>query len=188
MSTHPDILAINDSLMVIVDIQTKLLTAMPEKEAEQMLNNSRILLEAANCLAIPVLLTEQYPKGLGSTDPGISDKLAKNTPVFDKTGFSCLAADGFTETLNNTKRKQIILVGQETHVCILQTALDLLHNDYHVHIAGDATCSRNREHKLYALQRMQQLGATITCSESVIFEWLQNASHPDFKTISRLLR
>jgi nicotinamidase-related amidase len=188
MHSHPNLLSIENSLLLVIDIQSKLVAAMPKNDAEQMLDNSRRLLEAAGILAIPVLLTEQYPKGLGPTDRQLTEKLVKNTAIFDKTGFSCLAADRFTETLKQSGRKQIIIIGQETHVCVLQTALELSNQGYQVHIVEDAVCSRKIEHKLFALQRMQQQGITTTCYESVLFEWLKNAKHPDFKIISRLLR
>ena len=188
MHTHPNLVSINNSLLLVIDIQSKLVAAMPENDAEQMLDNSSRLIEATKTLDIPVLLTEQYSKGLGPTDHQLTEKLAKNTVIFDKTGFSCLAADGFTEALEQSGRKQIIVIGQETHVCVIQTALELLNKGYQVHIVEDAVCSRKTEHKLFALQRMQQQGATITCYESVLFEWLRNSKHPDFKNISRLLR
>lgn len=187
MHTHPNLVSIDNSLLLVIDIQSKLVAAMPENDADQMLDNSGRLIEAAKTLDIPVLLTEQYPKGLGPTDHQLTEKLAQDTAIFEKTGFSCLAADGFTEALKQSGRKQIIVIGQETHVCIIQTALELLNNGYQVHVVEDAVCSRKTEHKLFALQRMQQQGATITCHESVLFEWLKNSNHPDFKSISRLL-
>lgn len=188
MTTHPNILSINNSLLIVVDIQTKLSAAMPEQDAELMTANVGSLVEAAGLLNIPVLLTEQYPKGLGSTDTAITDILSEDTLIFDKTGFSCCAADGFTDNVANTDREQIILVGQEVHVCVLQTALELLHLGYQVHVVEDAVCSRKAEHKFYALQRMQQQGATITNYESVLFEWVKDSTHPEFKKISGLLR
>ncbi len=173
MHTHPNLLSIDSSLLLVIDIQSKLVAAMPENDADHMIDNSGRLIEAAKTLDIPVLLTEQYPKGLGPTDNQLTEKLAQDTAIFDKTGFSCLAADGFTEALKQSGRKQIIVIGQETHVCIIQTALELLNNGYQVHVVEDAVCSRKTEHKLFALQRMQQQGATITCHESVLFEWLK---------------
>ena len=187
MSTHPNLCKTNDSLLVIVDIQTKLADAMPEADAEEVINNSRRLVEAAGILKIPVLLTEQYPKGLGPTDTSIAKNLPEQTQVFEKTGFSCCAADGFCQTLEASKRQQVILVGQEAHVCILQTALELLHQGYQVYVVEDAVCSRNAEHKFFTMNRMQHLGITITNHESVLFEWLQGAEHADFKTIAALL-
>ncbi|MDP2901770.1 MAG: isochorismatase family protein [Methylovulum sp.] len=187
-NTHPDLLCAENSLLVVIDIQAKLSAAMPEKAACVMMTNTGILVEAAGKLNIPVLLTEQYPKGLGPTDSVIVQKLPVGFQVFDKTGFSCCAADGFSEALEHSHRKQIILVGQEAHVCVLQTALELLDVGYQVHVVEDALCSRKSEHKFYALQRLQQQGATITNHESVLFEWLRNAAHLEFKGISGLLR
>jgi nicotinamidase-related amidase len=188
MTTHPNLLSEKNSLLIVVDLQTKLSAAMSESDAELMTTNVGSLVEAAGLLSIPVLLTEQYPKGLGSTDAAITDLLSEDTLIFDKTGFSCCAAEGFTDTVASTDRKQIILVGQETHVCVLQTALELIQLGYQVHIVEDAVCSRKAEHKFYALQRMQQQGATITNYESVLFEWVKDSTHPEFKKISGLLR
>ncbi len=188
MPTHPNLLFTENSLLIVVDLQTKLSAAMPEAEAELMTANARSLVEAAGWLNIPVLLTEQYPQGLGPTDTTITDLLSEDTLIFDKSGFSCCAAAGFTDTVVNADRKQVILIGQEAHVCVLQTALELLHLGYQVHVVEDAICSRKAEHKFYALQRMQQQGATITNYESVLFEWVKDSTHPDFKKISGLLR
>lgn len=188
MNSHPNILSAENSLLIVVDLQSKLSAAMPEPDAELMVATAGSLVEAAGLLNIPVLLTEQYPKGLGPTDTAIGQKLPEGTQVFDKTGFSCCTAKDFCKALENSGRKQIILVGQEAHVCVLQTALELLHLGYQVHVAEDAICSRKAEHKFYALQRMQQQGITITNYESVLFEWVRDASHPDFKNISGLLR
>ncbi|MEY3807304.1 MAG: hypothetical protein RI893_280 [Pseudomonadota bacterium] len=187
MSTHPNLLSVSNSLLIIVDLQKKLSAAMPEQEAELMTSNVCSLVEAAGLLSIPVLLTEQYPQGLGATDTNITDLLSENTLIFEKTGFSCCAANAFTDTVASTDRKQIILVGQEAHVCVLQTALELLHLGYQVHVVEDAICSRKAEHKFYALQRMQQHGATITNHESILFEWVKDSTHPEFKKISALL-
>jgi nicotinamidase-related amidase len=188
MHTHPNLLSAGNSLLVVVDLQAKLTAAMAESEAQLMTINTGRLIKAAGLLHIPVLLTEQYPQGLGPTDPAIAELLPEGTPIFDKTGFSCCAAQGFNAALAATQRRQIILTGQETHVCVLQTALELLHFDYQVHTVEDAVASRKPVHKLTALQRMQQQGVTMTNHESVLFEWLRDASHPDFKTISGWLR
>jgi nicotinamidase-related amidase len=187
MSTHPNILSAAHSLLIVIDVQSKLSAVMPATEAALMLANTGSLLEASRLLAIPVLLTEQYPKGLGATEPAISAHLPDNTQRFDKTGFSCCAAAGFIEALEKTGRQQLILVGQEAHVCVLQTALELHHKGYQVFVVEDAVCSRKAEHKFYALQRMQQRGITLTNYESVLFEWLRDANHAEFRSISGLL-
>jgi nicotinamidase-related amidase len=188
MNSHPTLLKNLDSVLVIVDMQSKLSAVMPEKEANEMHENTVSLLEAARNLAIPVLVTEQYPQGLGQTEKSVQDALPNNAPIFEKTAFSCTGASGFMPTLEQTHRKQIILVGQEAHVCVLQTALDLTVLGYQVHVVEDAICSRKSEHKFYALQRLQAQNIVITNYESVLFEWLRDANHPDFKTISGLLR
>ena len=188
MNTHPSLLKTLDSVLVIVDMQTTLSSVMPENEAESMRESTLSLLEAAKKLSIPVLLTEQYPQGLGHTESQIKDALPDNAQLFDKTAFSCCGASGFMPALEKTGRKQIILVGQEAHVCILQTALDLMSHDYQVHVVEDAICARKTEHKFFALQRMQSQNVVISNYESVLFEWLRDASHPDFRAISGLLR
>ncbi len=188
MTTHPNLLDTDNSLLLIIDMQDKLTDVMPEGNAQDMLENSAGLIDAAKLLNIPIIVTEQYPKGLGATVESISEKLNASTPHFEKTGFSCLAADNFQDTLEKTARKQIIIVGQETHVCILQTALELMQQGYQVHIVEDAVCSRKAENKFYALQRLQAQGATISNFESVLFEWLKNAQHEHFSTITGLLR
>jgi nicotinamidase-related amidase len=187
MSTHPDLLSATSSVLVVIDIQTNLTAVMEESEAEKMIAHTGILMEAAERLHIPILLTEQYPQGLGVTQAEIVEKLSGVFQVFDKTSFSCCAAEGFSEALELSRRQQIVLVGQEAHVCVLQTALELLNRGFQVHVVGDALCSRKGEHKFFALQRMQQQGATITNHESVLFEWLGDAKHPEFKRLSALL-
>lgn len=186
MNTHPNMLMAANSLLVLVDVQLKLTAVMPE--AEMLRKNAAVLLEAAVRLEVPVLVTEQYPQGLGSVEPKLVARLPKDTPIFTKTGFSCTSAVGFSEALLASGRKQIILIGQETHVCILQTALELLFLGYHVQIVEDAVCSRDIKHKQGTLRRLRQQGATITNYESVLFEWLRDAAHPEFKTLSRLIR
>jgi len=188
MTLHPELLDSETSVLLIVDIQTKLVRAMPDNAAEAMLKNTCHLIEAANLFNIPILFTEQYPKGLGPTVESLAAKLNSDAIRIEKTAFSCCAADNFNDILKGTSRNQIVIVGQETHVCILQTALDLLQQGYQVHILEDAVCSRKAEHKRYALQRMQQHGMTISNSESVLFEWLKHARHEHFSAISQLLR
>jgi nicotinamidase-related amidase len=188
MMTHSNLLSSDESLLVIVDLQTKLSAVMSPEMANTTTKNTVRLIEAANQLDIPMLVTEQYPQGLGATEEIIRNHLAMSTPIFEKTGFSCCASAEFCDALETSERKQIILVGQETHVCILQTALELLHRSLQVFVVADAVSSRNPEHKFGALQRMQQQGVTITNYESVLFEWLRTASHPKFKTVSALLR
>jgi nicotinamidase-related amidase len=188
MNTHPNLLESDNSVLVVIDLQTKLSAVMPPEMASVTTTNTIRLIDAANKLDIPMLVTEQYPPGLGATEERICNSFSLSTPIFDKTGFSCCASEDFCYALQTSERKQIILVGQETHVCVLQTALELLQRGHQVFVVADAVSSRNSEHKINALQRMQQQGVTVTNYESVLFEWLRNASHPQFKAISALLR
>lgn len=188
MSSHPNLLDANNSVLLLVDIQTRLSAAMTTAESQQMSLHCERLLQAAALLDVPVIVTEQYPQGLGPTQANLLERLPAAAQVFAKTGFSCCAAEGFNGTLAALGRKQVVLAGQETHVCVLQTALELQHLGYQVHVLADAVCSRRAEHKAFALQRMQQQGVTLTCHESALFEWLRDARHERFKTISSLLR
>ncbi|OQK18388.1 hydrolase [Methyloprofundus sedimenti] len=187
MSQSSGLLDSDNSLLLIVDMQTKLLNVMPEGAADDMVKNSQRLITAANLLNIPILITEQYSKGLGHTVESLTAELNDSPVVFEKTSFSCYSAENFSSTLQEMARKQIVIVGQEAHVCILQTALELMQHDYQIHIIEDAVCSRKAEHKFNALQRMQQQGATISNYESVLFEWIKDSRHEYFSVISRLL-
>ena len=187
MNPNPNLLCAEHSVLIVIDIQAKLVSAMPDKEAKIMVANTLALLEASAFMSVPVLVTEQYPKGLGLTDASVANKLPESAQLFKKTGFSCCLAEGFPGALARTARKQVILVGLETHVCILQSALELQKLGYKVYVVEDAVCSRKIDHKFYALQRLQQQGITLINYESVLFEWLRDASHPNFKAISGLL-
>lgn len=151
----------DDSVLVLVDIQTRLLAAMPAEAARTMLDNSVRLLAAAKLLNVPVLLTEQYPQGLGPTNAAILDQLPENCPRLAKSGFSCRTAEGFDAGLEATGRRQVVLLGQETHVCVLQTAIELLGQGYRVFVVEDAVCSRLETHKLNALTRLRDAGVSI---------------------------
>lgn len=188
LSRPADLLVSDDSVLVIVDMQGKLLDAMPASSAQAMLANTGKLLVAANLLKLPVLLTEQYPEGLGPSAEAVVNRLPDNASRFEKTAFSCCGCAEFNQSLVASGRRQVILVGQETHVCVLQTAIDLQQQGFCVHVVEDAVCSRQDSHKRNALQRLGQIGITVTNHESVLFEWLRDARHKDFKTISALLR
>ena len=188
MAVDPVLCSAADSLLVVIDIQPRLAEAMPEEERESMIGNTAMLLQAASELDIPMILTEQYPQGLGTTTPELLGFLPQNTSPLPKTGFSCFCAEGFKSVLADSRCSQVIVTGQETHVCVLQTAFDFLHQGYQVFVVEDAVCSRNPEHKIYALERMRQAGAVVTCGESVLFEWLRDASHPKFKSLAQLIR
>ena len=178
----------SDSRLVVVDMQVRLLAVMPETERDAAVKHTEILLQAAKALEIPVIYTEQYPKGLGPTTPALLERMPAGARSFSKTGFSCCAAEGFWQALKAGNRRQVIIVGQEAHVCVLQTALELATRDYRVFVVEDGVCSRSIVHKRNALARMREAGVAVTNFESVVFEWLRDAAHPAFKRISELLR
>ena len=175
------------SLLLMVDLQEKLLAAMHADDRVQVLASGKRLLAAATELDVPVLATEQYPKGLGSTDPGLRALLPAAGRSFDKTSFSCCGARGLLQALP-ADRPQVVLFGIEAHVCVLQTALDLSARGRQVFVVEDGTCSRDPGHKHNALARLRQAGITVTNHESVLFEWLRDARHEAFKAVSALLK
>ena len=178
----------NNSCLVVIDIQTRLTAAMPLKVLARLKRNINILLQSANTLSIPVLATEQYPKGLGPTEPEIVKLLPDNTLKFEKTCFSCTGAENFLQQLNEMGRKQIILVGIEAHVCVLQTAIQLIAEGYQVFVAADGVCSRHRENYEASLKRMSRANVVICNAESILFEWLRDAKHKHFKKLSSLIQ
>ena len=152
------------------------------------MQSTSVLLRAAVHLDIPILATEQYPQGLGETLPEIRQHYPASASCMTKTGFSCCAADGFSAALQRLGRKQAILTGMETHVCVLQTALELRQIGYQVFVAQDGVCARSRQRTENALARLRQAGIIVTHSESVLFEWLRDARHPQFKAVSKLVK
>jgi nicotinamidase-related amidase len=177
------------SQLLIVNVQEKLIKAMPKTERDQMVANINRLSQTARSLGIPIILSEHYGKGLGETVPEIKQHLPAGTLAKDKLTFSCCTAPGFEEELSAAQqRKQIVIVGLEAHICILQTAAGLQQWGYQVFVVEDAICSRTLPHRENAIRRMRQGDVRITNSESVAFEWLGDASHPHFSQISQLFR
>lgn len=173
------------SVLLIIDIQERLASAMERSIVEQIQNNSKKLVEAAKLLNIPVIVSEQYPQGLGSTVPALQTILASAQKV-EKTQFSCCGTADFYQKLG--ERNQVIIAGMETHICVLQTALELQANNMQVFVVEDAVCSRTLQNKNNALHRMRQAGVMASNVESVLFEWLQNAQHEHFKAIQSLIK
>jgi nicotinamidase-related amidase len=171
------------SVLIVVDVQDKLLVKIPT--AATLVRNTAFLLDAARLLEIPVRATEQYPKGLGPTTPELARRLPQTLPA--KTAFSCCGAGTFLEELEVLGRKTIVLAGMETHVCVAQTALDLLHAGHHVFLPVDALAARASVDHDAALRRLEQAGAVPTTAEAVAFEWVGDAKHPQFKALSQLV-
>jgi nicotinamidase-related amidase len=175
----------DDTLLLIVDIQERLAVVMGERQ--KVIDNCLHLIEAAKLLGIPVVVTEQYPKGLGPTVGEIKEALPPIIPV-EKITFSCCGEPTFLTSLPPMSRKKIILTGMETHVCVLQTSLGLLKQGYAVHVVGDAVCSRSRDNFRTAIEFMRNAGAVITCTETVLFQLLEKAGTEEFKVISKRIK
>lgn len=186
---HPSLLRPDESVLVVVDIQEKLLPAIAENEA--VMQNGLRLIRAAGLLQVPILLTEQYPKGLGPTVEPVREALAEAGGAwrsFEKTAFAATGLDDFLDALEELDREQIVLCGIEAHVCIAQTALDLVEQGQATYVADDAVGSRNPAHHELARARLRQAGIIALPTESVLFEWLEDSAHPSFKAVSGLLK
>ncbi|NLT65400.1 MAG: isochorismatase family protein [Acidobacteria bacterium] len=173
------------SVVVVIDIQERLFPHVHEHE--RMLARVDMILSAATLMRIPVVLTEQYPRGLGSTIEEIRRSIPGIQPL-TKMDFSCVPAPGFEEKLSSLNRDQVLLTGIETHVCVAQTALDLASTGRNVAVVADATSSRRPLDAQVALQRMDRSGLTVTTAEAVVFEWLRTAGTEEFKALQPKLK
>ncbi len=173
-----------DAVLFVIDIQERLVPVMKYKD--QVIHNTRILLQGAKEMNIPVVATEQYPKGLGKTVNEISEFLEEER-VFSKNSFTAYI-DEVKEVLEVTDRKKIIIVGMETHVCVYQTTRELIDAGYTVYIVKDAVASRTKENFLNGLDLMKSMGAIITNTETVVFDLLKVSGTPEFKTMSKLIK
>jgi len=178
-------LDIKNCCLVVVDVQGKLAQLMHNKE--DLFKNLRILIQTATSLEIPILWSQQCPDALGPTIPEIAELLEHIEPI-NKSTFSCLAEPRFKSKLMELSQKQILLCGIEAHICIYQTAVDLLKFGWHVHVPADAVSSRTLENKHIALTRMQAEGVKISSTEMALFELLKSADHKKFKTIAKLVK
>jgi nicotinamidase-related amidase len=172
-----------DTGLLVIDVQEKLLPFIPDAPA--LVRNIAFLIDGARLLGMPVQATEQYPRGLGPTVPELAARLP-NRP--EKVAFSCCAIPSVVETFHRAARPRVVLAGIETHVCVLNTALDLVNLDFQVFIPVDAVSARYRLDHDTALCRMERAGAILTTSETCLFEWVGGADHPQFKAISRLVQ
>ena len=176
------------SQLLVIDIQERLASAMPADVLENVIKNNNILSRAANELDIPVIHSEQYPKGLGNTVTAIAEVLPETSDTVTKTSFACSDSEGFNELVAKQKRQQIIITGIESHICVLQSAMQLQRQGYIVHVVEDAICSRKKSNHKNAVARLQQNNVIINNVESVLFEWLRDATHPKFKMLSKLIK
>jgi nicotinamidase-related amidase len=173
------------TVLVVVDVQEAFRPAV--FDFERIVRNVAILVQGARALDVPILITEQYPKGLGRTVPEVSRHLDGIEPI-EKLCFSAAEAGEFSELLSESGREQVLLGGLESHVCVNQTADDLLRAGSEVHVAQDAVSSRTEENLNLGLRKMERAGAVITSVETALFELLRAAGTPEFKEIQKLVK
>ncbi|QDT64485.1 hydrolase [Calycomorphotria hydatis] len=179
-----ELLSASTSTLLVIDVQEKL---MPSIEGSFPLTRRMVtLIKGAQLLDVPVVATEQYPKGLGQTVTAIRELLPDSPP--SKLRFSSAEASGLPPVSEHPEqRHQVVLTGIETHICVLQTALDLSASGYHVYLAADAVGSRNSTDHDIAIQRMRDSGIIVATVESILFEWCESAEHDRFKELSKLV-
>ncbi len=170
-----------EALLLIIDLQEKLVNML---EGNEVKDNAIKIAKACGILEVPTVITEQYPKGLGSTIEEIKNALP-NAEYVEKTTFSALKEDEVNKFLS---QKQVILFGIETHICVLQTAMDLLTEGYEVFVVQNACGSRDEANKQAALRRLIHAGAQIVTTEMVLFELLEGSKHPNFKEVQALIK
>lgn len=181
------LLSKENTALLVVDVQEKLSAAMEPAELAAVTKNIIRLLKAAGELKLPVYITEQYPKGLGKTIPEIAAEIA-GAPVFEKMTFSSAQVGEIVDDLKNKNILNVIVVGMETHVCVSQTALDLLEFGFKVFVCADACCSQKILDYECALERLRTEGITITTTEAAIFEMLYSADTPEFKNLRNIFK
>ena len=175
------------AVLAVVDVQERLARAMDEDVLDQVVRNIGILAEEAAVLDLPVIFSEQYTRGLGSTVEALS-RWAQVAARVEKMHFSCLGAEQWREWLVRQGRRQVILTGMETHVCVLQTAGDLLEAGYEVFLPADAVCSRRKANWQAGLRWMERAGAAPVTTEIAFFDLLKRAGTPEFKQLAPLVR
>ena len=183
LMNHQFRLKVEDTALLVVDIQEKLLPKI--MQAGEVLRNASFLVNAAKVLGVPVIATEQYPKGLGPTVEPIRGLL---TTVWEKKTFSAVAEGGALDFLKSDARIKVVVAGIEAHICVMQTVLDLLNQGFHVFVCVDAVSSRYAIDVKIALKRMQQAGAILVTAETCVYEWLETAANPAFREISTMVQ
>ena len=174
-----------NSLFFLIDIQDRLVGML--KNREEIAKNNSILTKAAKILGVPVIASEQYPNGLGSTILEVREYLNTEN-ILEKTSFSALATDTIKAKLESLNRKKVVLTGIETHICVYQTARALLDAGYEVYVVKNACSSRSSKDYRTALELMRDYGAKLTCVETVLFELLGSSKYPNFKQIQALIK
>ena len=176
----------SDAFVCVVDLQEKLVPT--QSHPTELLQRVKVLLGGLRALEIPFIAAQQYPKGLGELLPEVKELFPENTFIADKITFSCFGTPEFKDAAKQLNRRQMILLGVETHVCVLQTALDAMKLGYEVYLAEDCTDSRHDYDRTAGLNFMRESGIRIVTAEMLLFQLMHDSHHPAFKTISKLVR
>lgn len=174
-----------NTIGLVIDMQEKILPHINNNE--NIIKSCLTMVNGLRTLSVPIVVTQQYTKGLGNTIPIVNEAIG-NFSYIEKTTFSCYREPSFIKVLNRTGKRNVVIMGIESHVCVLQTALDLLYNNFNPVIVTDAIGSRKDEDRTIALWRMRDVGCIMTTTESILFELCREAGTPEFKEISKLVK
>ena len=174
--------------LVVIDMQERLIGAIPEEKREPTTKNAALLIEAAKTFAMPITVTEQYPKGLGPTIAEIKDRVGDGFKPIEKVVFSCARSPEFKSVIEETHKRQALICGIETHVCVLQTVIDMINNGYVLYVPADAVASRKDLDWEKGLNLIEKAGAVVGTTETFIFQLLERAGTEEFKKISKLIK
>ena len=183
---HPHLLRREDALLVVVDMQEPFLRGIHDRE--RLIENVRLLTRGAAILGVPVVATTQYAERMGGSVPEIAETLPAGRAPLDKLCFSCAGSAAFREALAASGRRQVLLCGVETHICVAQTALDLVASGRQVHVAADAVSARSLEKHKLGMERMRDSAVLPCAAEAAVYELLREAGTPEFKSVLRLVR
>lgn len=181
----------DDVVLIVIDVQERLAVAMSRRD--EVIGAASKLIRTAALVGAPVIMTRQYPAGLGDVEPELrqaADSVSKSSSVTwaDKVAFDCFAEPTFTELLAKTGRKQLVIAGMESHICVVQTALSAIAAGFDVHVVGDACCSRDATCHESALARLRMAGAVVTTTESVLYELVGQAATDEFRALLRIVK
>jgi nicotinamidase-related amidase len=174
--------------LVVIDMQERLMNAIPEGKRESAIKNAAVLIETAKAFEMPITVTEQYPRGLGPTIPEIRDCIGDGFKPIEKVVFSCARSPEFNLAIEETHKRQALICGIETHVCVLQTVIDMVNNGYVLYVPADAVASRKELDWEKGISLIEKAGAVVGTTEAFIFQLLERAGTEDFKKISKLLK
>lgn len=183
-----DFIQRDKTALVVIDMQEKLMNAIPEEIRELITKNTGIIIQSAKALGIPITVTEQYPKGLGFTISDIKETIGSDFNPIEKVVFSCARSPEFKSALEETGKKEALVCGIETHVCVLQTVVDLVNDGYTVYVPADAVASRRELDWERGVKLIENAGAVVGTTETFLFQLLERAGTEEFKKISKLVK